>query len=57
MPGFDKTGPNGKGPMTGRKMGPCAGKNAEMKTMGRGRGNGRRNMGRFGAGPNNEKQD
>lgn len=23
MPGFDKTGPEGKGPMTGRRMGPC----------------------------------
>ena len=23
MPGRDKTGPNGKGPMTGRKLGPC----------------------------------
>ena len=23
MPGFDKTGPEGKGPMTGRKMGRC----------------------------------
>ncbi|MBT4192244.1 MAG: DUF5320 domain-containing protein [Candidatus Diapherotrites archaeon] len=23
MPGRDGTGPNGKGPMTGRKLGPC----------------------------------
>ena len=23
MPGFDKTGPNNQGPMTGRGMGPC----------------------------------
>ncbi|MBN1923978.1 MAG: DUF5320 domain-containing protein [Nanoarchaeota archaeon] len=23
MPGFDGTGPNGRGPMTGRGMGPC----------------------------------
>lgn len=25
MPGFDKTGPNGMGPMSGRGMGYCAG--------------------------------
>ena len=25
MPGLDKTGPNGQGAMTGRKMGICAG--------------------------------
>lgn len=24
MPRFDQTGPSGKGPMTGRVMGPCA---------------------------------
>ncbi len=23
MPGFDRTGPEGKGPMTGRKQGKC----------------------------------
>jgi len=23
MPAFDKTGPQGSGPMTGRKLGPC----------------------------------
>jgi len=23
MPGFDKTGPTGRGPMTGRRMGQC----------------------------------
>jgi len=23
MPGQDKTGPNGQGPMTGRGLGPC----------------------------------
>ena len=31
MPGFDQTGPQGKGPLTGRGFGPC----------GRGRGLGR----------------
>ena len=25
MPGFDRTGPTGRGPMTGRGMGPCGG--------------------------------
>lgn len=25
MPNFDKTGPEGKGPMTGRGLGDCAG--------------------------------
>lgn len=23
MPGFDKTGPDGEGPLTGRGLGPC----------------------------------
>ncbi len=32
MPGFDRTGPSGQGPMTGRGFGPCGG------GMGRGRG-------------------
>ena len=27
MPGFDRTGPEGKGPMTGKKRGLCEGKN------------------------------
>jgi len=35
MPGFDKTGPMGQGPMTGRKMGKCtnygAGKKSQIK--------------------------
>jgi hypothetical protein len=25
MPGFDQTGPQGQGPMTGKGMGPCGG--------------------------------
>ena len=48
MPQGDKTGPNGQGPMTGRRMGFCTGANAPgcMNTgfgrgMGRGRGFGR----------------
>lgn len=27
MPNFDRTGPNGEGPRTGRQMGRCGGKN------------------------------
>ncbi len=45
MPQGDKTGPNGQGPMTGRRMGLCAGFNAPgfvnngcRKGFGRGRG-------------------
>jgi len=45
MPAFDGTGPQGKGPMTGRGMGPCG------KGMGRKFairfGFGRRGLGRF----------
>ena len=31
MPGLNKTGPMGQGPMTGRKMGQCAGFGAKSK--------------------------
>ena len=47
MPGLNKTGPNGEGPMTGRKMGTCAeSANAEQQNVppagfGRGLGLGR----------------
>ena len=48
MPQGDRTGPNGQGPMTGRRMGFCAGFNAPGFTnsgfgrgMGRGFGRGR----------------
>ncbi|MBN1377031.1 DUF5320 domain-containing protein [Candidatus Woesearchaeota archaeon] len=37
MPGYDRTGPNGQGPMTGRGMGYCA----PADTYSRGRGLGR----------------
>lgn len=43
MPRFDGTGPNGKGPMTGRKMGSCA-KGSKAKLTGRGFG--RRRVGK-----------
>jgi len=31
MPGFDQTGPNGQGSMTGRKMGKCANLRVKQK--------------------------
>lgn len=49
MPGFDKTGPEGKGPMTGRGMGPCNPNTPKDlgRGLGRGRGRGRgRGLGR-----------
>ena len=43
MPQHDKTGPEGKGPMTGRKLGACTGNNENNpQTSGRGMGTGRR---------------
>lgn len=59
MPLGDKTGPLGKGPLTGRGLGPCGngGKNIPISNMngipGRGRGGSGRGMGRgqgYGAG-------
>ena len=40
MPGFDKTGPEGKGSMTGRGMGPCNPKTPKGQGVGRGLGRG-----------------
>ena len=50
MPGFDKTGPEGKGPMTGRRMGLCNPKAPKGQKPGRffGRGIGRGFGRRFG---------
>jgi hypothetical protein len=31
MPGFDKTGPEGEGAMTGRRMGRCTGYGAKLR--------------------------
>jgi hypothetical protein len=46
MPGFNKTGPAGKGPQTGRKMGNCN-ETEEIQTPGFGRGRGKgRGLGR-----------
>jgi len=44
MPQGDRTGPNGRGPLTGRQMGLCAGYNIpdfENQRFGRGQGMGR----------------
>ena len=42
MPNKDGSGPEGKGPRTGRGMGNCAGEGAQGSGRGRGRGFGRR---------------
>lgn len=34
MPGFNRKGPNGEGPMTGRKMGQCNPENKEKENTG-----------------------
>jgi len=41
MPAFDRTGPAGAGPRTGRGFGPCCGGFGWMFGFGRGRGQGR----------------
>ena len=41
MPNFDKTGPEGKGPKTGRAMGPCNPEAPQGRGFGRGCGRGR----------------
>lgn len=41
MPAFDRTGPLGQGPRTGRGMGPCGGGSAFGRGQGFGRGLGR----------------
>lgn len=40
MPGFDKTGPEGRGPLTGRGLGQCQGARPVGNGRGLGRGNG-----------------
>ena len=40
MPGFDRTGPEGKGPRTGRGMGQCNPKTPKGQNTGRGFGRG-----------------
>ncbi len=49
MPGLDRTGPNGQGAMTGRRMGLCANntnQNPDIPQAGFGRGLGRGGGGR-----------
>jgi hypothetical protein len=51
MPRGDRTGPQGLGPMTGRRMGRCAGNKNVIKGFGSGRGffgRGQRQGGGFG---------
>lgn len=53
MPGYDGTGPNGSGPMTGRSLGRCGGNAAGNSFAGAGRGGFPRGCGRgraFGGG-------
>ena len=38
MPNFDKTGPEGKGPKTGRGLGKCTNPENEKRGLGRGLG-------------------
>jgi len=48
MPAFDRTGPQGAGPMTGRAMGPCANRRGVGQGFGFGFGRGgRRGLGRY----------
>lgn len=47
MPGQDKTGPNGQGPMTGRGLGPCGIGMRRGFGRGYGRGIGWRCLGRY----------
>lgn len=46
MPGFDKTGPQGQGPMTGKGFGPCGGGGGFRMGFGRCRGYGK-GLGRY----------
>jgi len=56
MPRFDGTGPQGKGPKTGRGMGNCNGDKPKSDDFGRGRGLGR-GFGRgYGANINEDKK-
>ncbi|MBN1300663.1 MAG: DUF5320 domain-containing protein [Melioribacteraceae bacterium] len=58
MPNLDRTGPEGRGPLTGRRMGKCGGKETVNKqsierddfVYGRGRRGGARGWGGFGFG-------
>lgn len=57
MPRFDGTGPQGKGPKTGREMGNCSDAEQKSSNFGWGRGLGR-GFGRgYGASTQQEKSD
>jgi len=43
MPGFNRKGPEGEGPMTGRKQGRCSGNNVSDNSVGMGQRNRFRN--------------
>ena len=48
MPGFDRKGPMGEGPLTGRGYGACAGQGGQSgRGLGRGRGIGNRRFCRW----------
>ena len=56
MPGFDKTGPQGLGPMSGKPQGNCRTARSEMSRepgVGYGQGRGRRQGRGFGCGVKN----
>lgn len=57
MPGMDRTGPNGQGPLTGRQRGLCGSNDNRGFGRGRGRSMGRRNGFGLGAGRNNGNFD
>lgn len=50
MPGFDRSGPDGAGPMTGRAMGRCTGNQPADGMYGRGTGRGAGRGAGYGAG-------
>jgi len=50
MPGFDRTGPTGAGPMTGRQLGRCSGNAGDLPVRGY-RNFGRGFRGGYGRGP------
>lgn len=56
MPRMDGTGPEGKGPQTGRRMGRCKENLNDDKMSGRGRSRGNRTGQRGGSGKGNRQQ-
>jgi hypothetical protein len=56
MPHLDNSGPEGKGPRTGRKLGKCRKKDDEAWPMGRGMGKRRRQKDKDGKGEGKGKR-